>query len=247
MNDSSICIIDEIEKIQSNVKAFKERSKLYYFDVLFTKYRCPVCNRRFQISDSSQAKCICGNSFDPTIEFQRSVCCNANLTRQIFHYVCSNCGKYVKSIFLFDERLFDINYFREMMARSRERKRRRAEMLNRVIRERSHELILFGDFKPEFLDGLSEDLNDLINTNSAMISEEINTETDEFDMLRYWHHILLGLHDEILFSRILPISKNSRKDRIWRFITLIFMEHEQKIWLTQYDNDILVEKYETHS
>ena len=35
-----------------------------------------------------------------------------------------------------------------------------------------------------------------------------------------------------------------QQDKIWRFVTLIFMQHDREIELTQYDNDLLIEKME---
>ncbi len=247
MTDSTPSILGEIEKVQTNVKAFKEQSKLYYFDVLFSKYRCPVCTKKPLINGLSQAECVCGYSFDPTLEFQRSHCCNTHLLRQIYHYVCSCCGKYVKSLFLFDERLFDKEYFREMMAKSRERKHKRVERYNSIVRERSHELLLCDEFNLEDLDNFSTDLNELIETDNGPLSQDTDPGTEEFDMISYRKHLLLGLDsDEFLFNSITPLSNDSRKDRTWKFITLIFMEHEREVWLTQYGNDILVERYEAH-
>jgi len=247
MKDSASCILSDIEKVQFSVKVFKEQSKLYYFDVLFSKYRCPICTKKPIFNGLSQAECICGYSFDPTLEFQQSRCCNVHLVRQIYHYVCSHCGKYVKSLFLFDERLFDKEYFKEMMAKSREKKRLKMERYNQSIRERSNDLILCDDFNIEDIEDLSTDLNELIKIDNQSILPEENPETDEFDMYRYRTHILMGLtSDEFLFNNLTPLSKDSQKDRTWKFITLIFMEHEREVWLTQYGNDILVERYETH-
>ena len=36
--------------------------------------------------------------------------------------------------------------------------------------------------------------------------------------------------------------EDSRKDRIWRFVTLIFMLQDHEVSLTQYGSDILVER-----
>ena len=245
MTDATPSILEEIEKVQSSVKAFKEQSKLYYFDVLFSKYRCPVCTKKPKINSLSQADCVCGYSFDPTLQFQRSPCCNAHLLRQIYHYVCSCCGKYVKSLFLFDERLFDKDYFKEMMAKSRERKKQKIEQFRRKMIGRSDELLLGNSFDIERLENLAKDLDEFIKVCERDLQDR-TPDIEEFDMLSYRSHILTLFSDELLFSSITPLSEDSRKDRAWKFITLIFMEHEREVWLTQYGNDILVERYEAH-
>lgn len=245
MSNSASFIFEEMEKVQASVKTFKERSKAYYFDVLFSKYRCPICTKKPKINSLSQAECICGYLFDPTLQFQRSSCCNARLIRQIYHYVCSQCGKYVKSLFLFDKRIFDKEYFREMMAQSRERKKQKREQFSQILRDQSEELILGDSFDLEELESLSNDLDTFILPIDR-IPPELTLEIEEFDMLRYRNHILTLFSDELLFSSITPLAEDSKKDRAWKFITLIFMEHEREVWLTQYGNDILVERYEAH-
>lgn len=245
MTNSASFIFDEMEKVQASVKTFKERGKAYYFDVLFSKYRCPVCTKKPNINGLSQAECGCGHLFDPTLQFQRSSCCNARLIRQIYHYVCSQCGKYVKSLFLFDERLFDKEYFREMMAQSRERKKQKREQFSQILRDRSDELVLKDSFDLEELENFYDDLDAFIIPAGSELPE-LTPEIEEFNMLRYRNHILTLFSNEVLFSSITPLSEDTKKDRTWKFITLIFMEHEREVWLTQYGNDILVKRYETH-
>jgi hypothetical protein len=46
----------------------------------------------------------------------------------------------------------------------------------------------------------------------------------------------------MLFSDIAPLSEDWRKDKIWRFVTLIFMRQDSEVSLTQYGADILVER-----
>jgi hypothetical protein len=47
------------------------------------------------------------------------------------------------------------------------------------------------------------------------------------------------------FSKINNLGADLREDKVYRFVTLIFMQNEQEIDLTQYDNDLLIEKLET--
>jgi hypothetical protein len=59
----------------------------------------------------------------------------------------------------------------------------------------------------------------------------------------YRNHILsvLGVGSR-LFSDIAPLIDDFRRDKIWRFVTLIFMAQDQEVELTQYGKDILVGK-----
>jgi hypothetical protein len=47
-----------------------------------------------------------------------------------------------------------------------------------------------------------------------------------------------------MFSGINCITADPHEDRIRRFVTLIFMQHEREVELTQSDNDLLIEKME---
>ena len=59
----------------------------------------------------------------------------------------------------------------------------------------------------------------------------------------YRDHILSMLTwDSMLFSNITPIVDDSRRDRVRRFITLIFMQNDQEVELTQDAHEIWVQK-----
>ena len=64
-----------------------------------------------------------------------------------------------------------------------------------------------------------------------------------FRMDEYREHILsaLGLN-RMLFSNITPLIDDRRLDKIWRFTTLVFMQHDREVNLTQYANDLYVER-----
>ena len=64
-----------------------------------------------------------------------------------------------------------------------------------------------------------------------------------FDMEDYRRHILAMLGwDPVLFSEITPLAEDDRTDRVGRFITLVFMDNEQEVDLTQNGADLLVQK-----
>jgi hypothetical protein len=49
---------------------------------------------------------------------------------------------------------------------------------------------------------------------------------------------------EVMFSALPALCDDARVERARRFVTLVYMEHEGEVVLTQYENDILVEKNE---
>jgi len=242
-----IDIFKNVKCIEQTVKNYKKSAKQFYFKVLFGKYRCPRCDGILSITGNLMAACQCGLTIDPTIEFQRSNCCNKPLVKRICHYACTKCGKSVRSLFLFDERLFDRAYFREMVAKNRQRKRYREELRKALIRIRSGELLLISILDIARVNGLEADLNELITGSLAPTDSDVFDIGKDFDLCEYWHHIQRQIgSNEIYFSVIVPFHDDSRQDRARCFMALVFMEHERQVWMIEYGNDILVKKYEAH-
>ncbi len=241
--DAILCnktnLLADIETCQRAIETFRQKVREYYFEVLLGLYRCPVCDSRFTLVEGGQADCPCGWQGDPTIEFQNSDCCRTKLIRKRLHYICSRCHKITPSIFLFDERLFDRNYFIEKMRRLREKGRiERFENSLLLLSNRSDVLSLTEEINFDSIPGLIEDLDGIIGINQGNPDFLINREEPTFS--RYKQYVLSLLHGEILFSSISPIGPDSRLDTVYRFISLIFMENEQEVILIQYGNDILV-------
>jgi len=226
-------------RVQTCLSNYKEKVKAFYFQVLLSQYECPSCGGELVMTGPSQCACACGSVFDPTLIFQKSHCCAASLMRKTFHYACSRCHQTVPSRFLFDERLFDAAYFREMMKESRARAKRQKEEVRRLLAEsRSGTLWLTEEPSIEAIPGLHEALNDFIREGQGQY--EFSPKAG-FRMEDYRDHILsvLGLGSR-LFSDIAPMIDDSRRDRIWRFVTLTFMAQDRVVELTQYGADILV-------
>ena len=87
--------------------------------------------------------------------------------------------------------------------------------------------------------GLAEALNSFIRT--EMADGYAFAPKSGFRMADYRNHILslLGVGSR-LFSDIAPLLDDSRRDKVWRFVTLIFMAQDREVELTQYGRDILV-------
>jgi hypothetical protein len=160
------------------------------------------------------------------------------------HYACSKCNKISPSIFLFDERLFDREYFLDKMRKLRERRRlERFEKAQMLLIGRSNTLILTDEVELNTIPNLCEDLNQLLGYPHGQETYDHEDRSQSF--YHYRNHILSFLTDEVFFSAISPIESQDQADRVHRFITLIFMEHEQEVILFQYGNDILVKRNET--
>ena len=239
-------LIEEIHFVHVQIAQLKEKTKNFYFHVLLSQYNCPKCSGELTMTDQSQCSCLCGNILDPTLTFQKSICCGARLIRRTFHYACSRCNKTNPSRFIFDERVFDREYFSRMMQASRVKARKKKEEMIRFLTEaRSGELPLLQEPCLELIPGLVEDLNDLVGADD-LIPDNSRLEIDTgFEMDDYRSHILSALGcGSRMFSSINRILSDPREDRIWRFVTLVFMRHEREVELTQQNNDLLIESIE---
>ena len=66
----------------------------------------------------------------------------------------------------------------------------------------------------------------------------------DFNLAEYRSHILSLLdHHALRFSDISPLTGDDRRDRVRRFITLVFMDNDREINLRQHGNDLLVQRY----
>jgi hypothetical protein len=198
------------------------------------------------MKEAGKAYCgSCDRVFDPTVAFQKSLCCGAAVCLRRAHYACSACGVVVPSRFLFDERVFDSEYFRQAMRESRERAHERRERVRlMLLGTRSDSLTLTElpglDSVPGFVDALTEFLGAFGNEQHREAFGR-----DSFRMEAYREAIRMSLLGHaIQFDAIPPLHQDARRDRIRRFITLVFMEHERELTLTQYGNQILVGAYE---
>jgi len=234
-------LLSRLALAERAIDAYRERVRSFYFSVLMSKFHCPQCQGPFQLVGPSMARCNCGAAFDPTVSFQRSCCCGANLVKKQLHYACRACDNLVPSIFLFDEVIFNSEYFREKMRLSREQIRReQAEMRAMLMVARSGQLPLINKFDLDHTPGLETDIDRLIgvgDTDRATQEREMSLNIDDYRL-----HIVSLLETEVLFSSIEPLIPEERRDKVYRFISLIFMEQDREIRLSQCGNDILVER-----
>lgn len=230
-----------LELAEHAIDSYRERVRSFYFSVLMSKFCCPQCEGPFQLVGPSIARCNCGAEFDPTVTFQRSCCCGAILVKRHSHYACCACDNLVPSIFLFDEVIFNSGYFRDRMRLSREQRRReQAEMRAILTVAKSGQLPLPDRFDLDDIPGLETDIDRLIgveDTDRAIQKRVTSLNIDDYRL-----HIVGLLGTELLFSTIEPLIPETRRDKVYRFISLIFMEQDREVRLSQYGEDILVER-----
>ena len=114
-----------------------------------------------------------------------------------------------------------------------------------LMEARSGELPLLQDPCLESIPDLIADLDHFVGADGDDSNDAALETNSVFSMEDYRSHILSALDfGSRLFSRINCVSQNPREDKIWRFVTLIFMQHDREVELTQYDNDLLIESIE---
>lgn len=235
-------LVQQFQNVQVRVGDYKQMAKDFYFRVVLSNVSCPESGGQLQMTGQSQCRCSCGHTLDPTLEFQKSPCCGADLTLKTFHYACTKCHRSVSSRFIFDERVFDSEYFRQLMRESRERKKRKREEIRKLLAgSRSEILSLMEEPDLESIPGLLEDLDEFIETETP---EEFQPDDGIiFNIDNYRNHILSLLNwDPVCFRQIMPIDDDMRRDQVWRFITLIYMQNDREVEIDQLENDLQIQR-----
>lgn len=120
---------------------------------------------------------------------------------------------------------------------------RKERVLKQMQEARSDELVLLEEPNIESLPGLAEDLDRLVEAGSPVIDEIGFVVDSGFAMTDYRCHILSALQcSSRFFSGITCLGPDPRKDRAFRFVTLIFMQQDCEVELTQHEDDILIER-----
>jgi len=237
-------IIRRAFQLVEAVTGLAGRARRFYYAVVLLGRRCGACGGRLAMVAESRARCRrCGRELDPTVAFQRCTHCGGKPHLRIRRYVCRTCGRDVASRFVFDGLVFDAAYFRAKMAESRQRKKQlRDRVREMLIASRSEALQLPSACDLGSVPGLLAALNGL--TAGACEALSLHTRED-FDLRRYQAHIRAHLGDfPIGLGQIPPLGKEARKDRIWRFVAVVFLAHHGVIDIWQEDADILVRKHE---
>ena len=228
------------------VEKFLIKAKRFYYLVMLFGYRCPKCKGSLAMIAEGGCQChTCGYEFDPTVEFQRCSVCGGTAILRVRRYQCKDCDKEITSRFLFDGLIFNAEYFKVKMAESRQHKKEQKERVKKMLAECQSDTLPLQAADLDSMPGLLDALNGL----SAGISESFEIESrDEFNLKCYEQHIQAHIQDfPVCLDEIPLLSKESaRKDRIWRFIALIFLAHAGVVTIWQDGQDIMVVKNEVN-
>jgi hypothetical protein len=238
-------IIEMAFRLSERVQDFRERVRRYFYEVILSGHSCPKCGGGLEMIGEGRSRCVrCGGTLDPTLAFQRCPACCGQPRLQVRRYVCVSCGGDVSSQFLFDGLVFDAEYFRQKMAESRERKQELRERVQQMLAESRSNTLQLGALEPQNMGGLLQALDGL--TLEAFATTLPPTRS-RFDLNRYQAHIQAHLRPiPLAMEQIPPLSENSRLDRVWRFIAIIFLAHAGIIDVWQQGDTILVIKHETN-
>ena len=135
---------------------------------------------------------------------------------------------------------FNNDYFKAKVAESRERKKEQRERVRRMLAESRSTALSLQAAALDDVPGLVDALNGL----TMGLDEDIEIQPrDGFDLKRYETHIQAHIGEfPVSLEQIPPLGKNPRKDRIWRFIAIIFLDHYGIINIWQEKEEILVVK-----
>ena len=221
--------------------------RIFYYQTSLLGHACPTCGGRLRMRQDGAAVCTQYNGqVDPTACFQSCHACGGRLKRLVSHYVCALCGVRTRSRFAFDPAIFDPAYFSGMMHKSRQRhKKRIAKMRERLLLARSEGVL------PDRLPNIN-DVPDLAESLDAMAGFPLPAEFLKgflrgpgLDIQRYRRHIInsVGAY-EARFDNIPSLLNDRRRDRIFRFVTVVHMCHEREIKLVQQDEILVVMRRE---
>jgi hypothetical protein len=238
-------IIEMAFRMSERVQGFRERVRRFFYEVALSGHVCPWCAGRLEMISDGRSRCgSCGALFDPTTAFQRCASCGGKPKVRIRRYVCDACDTDIASRFLFDGLVFDAEYFRQKVAESRERKKELRERVRQMLAgSRSNaiqlEALELGNAKDLFqaLDGLTLEA----------FAAALPPSRSGFDLRRYETHIQAHLGPiPLSLEQIPPLSEDTRLDRVWRFITLIFLAHAGIVQIWQQGDMIMVMQREAN-
>ena len=229
------------------VEELKQRVRLFFYEIVLSGQACPCCRGALRMARDGECQCEqCGYRFDPTLALQRCAICGGKLKLEGRQYRCSDCGSEVESRYRFDPIRFDSEYFRKAMAEHRRRKAQQQRLfVETLINARTGHVIL----PPADLDGLPG-LTEAINELTAKHDEDSirgPLADQRFDLAKYERHVIASITDSpVDFDDISPLLESLRKDRIWRFVAVIFLAHEGRINIHQEGSLIELTAHETH-
>lgn len=239
-----INIVEAAFRLSDATKGFAQRVRQFYYEVMLSGHACERCGGSLEMAGEGKSRCSgCQATLDPTLVFQRCSDCGGTPKLKIRRYVCGDCGQGIRSRFLFDGLVFDAEYFRQKMAEHRERKQQLRERVSQMLAGTRSGAIEIGPVESTDHEGLFAALNGMTLEAFASSLPELR---DRFDLPRYQTHIQAHLKAiPINLNQIPPLSENTRLDRVWLFVAVIFLAHAGLIDVRQEGDMILVMQRET--
>jgi len=234
-------IISQASEMRTAVETFVSHARRYFYEVMLSGYSCPDCKGALVMTSDGNCSCTsCGSEFDPTIAFQKCGNCGGNVRLKICRYQCVNCSEIVRSRFVFDGNVFDKEYFKQRMKQSREKSRQKREKIIEELIENRSDLLEADYIDFSAVEGLEDAIDEL--TLLPQLAGFIPL-CKGFDLKRYQKHLQAHIGDfEVCFDDIPQLEEDTRLDRIWRFVAVIFMEHLGTMELYQKDEVIYIKR-----
>ena len=143
---------------------------------------------------------------------------------------------------------FDREYFRQHMAESRERAREaRMRRIGELLAAQSGPLLIEEQIELAAVPGLTEALDGFVSLPIPLELLQRFARRSDFDLHGYERHILA--HIRVIatrFDAVPPLLDDHRKDRIFRFIAVIFLAHAGRLDIWQEADHILVKQREAY-
>ena len=134
--------------------------------------------------------------------------------------------------------MFDAEYYREAMAKSRRRKLERREQARIFAVENRSAALEPPAVDLESVPGLIDALDGLAVGPEFVALAPL---CRGFDLKRYESHVQAHIGPiAVSFDEIPSLGEDARKDRVWRFVALIFMAHAGLIAICQEGQTIMV-------
>jgi hypothetical protein len=133
-----------------------------------------------------------------------------------------------------------------MMRDSRARAREKREEIRLLLLGSRSGPLVFAEL-PAIADvpGLCDALDSFVGSVATFPLREFAAGDDVFDMDQYRRMILQALTEYSVWFDALPrLSEDVRRDRVRRFVTLVYLEHEGQVDLSQFGERIVVMRRE---
>jgi len=227
------------------VASYRAHARAYFHVVMLSGHECPNCHGNLTMIRDGCCRCeLCRTEFDPTVAFQRCGTCGGKPRVHIRRYECSRCGAQITSQFLFDALVFDADYFRHKMAEHRQRRRVQRERVRQMLAETRSPHTVPPAAELDAVPGLIAALNGL---SAGTLPEFTFSPRQAFDLKRYQTHVRAHSGPiAVDLDRIPPLSENTRLDRIWRFVAVIFLTHAGELAVRQNGTTIWVMQAEAN-